>query len=89
MAHMVLYGNIPFWFYPLNSLLLPSIVAFQVSNRLCSAATNLETKQNVAIKKVSKIFDKPILAKRALRELKLLRHFRNHENVSSTSYFFV
>jgi len=47
------------------------------------AATNLDTKQNVAIKKVSKIFDKPILAKRALRELKLLRHFRNHENITS------
>ncbi|TPX47508.1 hypothetical protein SeMB42_g02270 [Synchytrium endobioticum] len=47
------------------------------------AATNLETGQEVAIKKVTKIFDKPILAKRALRELKLLVHFSGHENITS------
>jgi mitogen-activated protein kinase 7 len=35
----------------------------------------------VAIKKISKIFDKRILAKRTLRELKLLRHLHGHENV--------
>ena len=46
-----------------------------------SAAKSMETSQEVAIKKVTKIFDKPILAKRALRELKLLRHFNGHENV--------
>jgi len=44
------------------------------------AARNLETGAEVAIKKVTKVFDKAILAKRALRELKLLRHFNGHEN---------
>lgn len=48
---------------------------------LKSAAKNIQTGQEVAIKKVTKIFDKPILAKRALRELKLLVHFNGHENV--------
>ncbi|TPX37602.1 hypothetical protein SmJEL517_g00493 [Synchytrium microbalum] len=47
------------------------------------AAKNIETSQEVAIKKVTKIFEKPILAKRALRELKLLIHFNGHENITS------
>jgi len=47
------------------------------------AAKNIQTGQEVAIKKVTKIFDKPILAKRALRELKLLVHFNGHENITS------
>ncbi|RKO94901.1 Pkinase-domain-containing protein, partial [Caulochytrium protostelioides] len=45
------------------------------------AARNTETGQEVAIKKVTKVFEKAILAKRALRELKLLRHFHGHENI--------
>ncbi|RKO84047.1 kinase-like domain-containing protein, partial [Blyttiomyces helicus] len=45
------------------------------------AAKSIETGQEVAIKKVTKVFEKSILAKRALRELKLLRHFNGHENV--------
>jgi mitogen-activated protein kinase 7 len=40
----------------------------------------------VAIKKVTKVFEKAILAKRALREVKLLRHFSGHENVSDFFY---
>ncbi|KNC97683.1 CMGC/MAPK protein kinase [Spizellomyces punctatus DAOM BR117] len=47
------------------------------------AAQNLETGQEVAIKKVQKVFEKSILAKRALREIKLLRHFNGHENITS------
>ncbi|KAI9203307.1 kinase-like domain-containing protein [Polychytrium aggregatum] len=47
------------------------------------AARNIETGQEVAIKKVTKVFDKAILAKRALREIKLLRHFNGHENITS------
>jgi len=47
------------------------------------AAKNVQTNQEVAIKKVTKIFEKPILAKRALRELKLLVHFNGHENITS------
>ncbi|KAJ3237763.1 Mitogen-activated protein kinase [Chytriomyces hyalinus] len=45
------------------------------------AAKNLQTGQDVAIKKVLKVFEKSILAKRALREIKLLKHFNGHENV--------
>ncbi|AOA63577.1 Serine/threonine MAP kinase [Komagataella phaffii CBS 7435] len=36
----------------------------------------------VAIKKVTNIFSKKILAKRALREIKLLRHFRGHKYIT-------
>lgn len=50
---------------------------------IVSSAKNIETGQEVAIKKVTKIFDKKILAKRALRELKLLRHFSGHENITN------
>lgn len=46
-----------------------------------SAAKNTQTGEDVAIKKVTKVFEKAILAKRALREVKLLRHFSGHENV--------
>jgi mitogen-activated protein kinase 7 len=41
------------------------------------------TDTDVAIKKVTSVFQKPILAKRALREIKLLRHFAGHENITS------
>lgn len=46
-----------------------------------SAATNSQTGEGVAIKKVTNVFSKKILAKRALREIKLLQHFRGHRNV--------
>ncbi|TFY81907.1 hypothetical protein EWM64_g2113 [Hericium alpestre] len=36
----------------------------------------------VAIKMVTRVFEKTQLAKRALRELTLLRHFNNHENIT-------
>jgi mitogen-activated protein kinase 7 len=52
---------------------------------LLSAARNRQNNQEVAIKKLTKIFDKSILSKRALREVKLLTHFNGHENVT-TSY---
>lgn len=47
------------------------------------AARDLNTQTDVAIKKVHNVFQKPILAKRALREIKLLRHFAGHENITS------
>lgn len=50
---------------------------------ICSAAVNNQTNDGVAIKKVTNVFSKKILAKRALREIKLLQHFRGHRNVSS------
>ncbi|KAK9236934.1 kinase-like domain-containing protein [Lipomyces kononenkoae] len=48
------------------------------------AARYTESSQavGVAIKKVTNIFSKKILAKRALRELKLLTHFRGHKNIT-------
>ncbi|AMD18689.1 HBL213Wp [Eremothecium sinecaudum] len=36
----------------------------------------------VAIKKVTNVFTKTLLCKRSLRELKLLRHFRGHKNIT-------
>lgn len=48
----------------------------------CSAAVNNSSSEGVAIKKVTNVFSKKILAKRALREIKLLQHFRGHRNVS-------
>lgn len=46
------------------------------------AATNVHTGEGVAIKKVTNVFSKKILAKRALREIKLLQHFRGHRNIT-------
>jgi hypothetical protein len=47
---------------------------------------NTQTNEGVAIKKVTNVFSKKILAKRALREIKLLQHFRGHRNVCSFQY---
>ncbi|KAI8840371.1 kinase-like domain-containing protein [Chytriomyces cf. hyalinus JEL632] len=45
-------------------------------------ATSVETGEKVAIKKIrANNFEEPILAKRALRELKLLRHLHGHDNI--------
>ena len=49
---------------------------------VCSAMDKVSNRK-VAIKKIPKAFDDLIDAKRILREVKLLRHFR-HENVSHT-----
>jgi serine/threonine protein kinase len=38
--------------------------------------------ETVAIKLVTQVFEKVQLAKRALREITLLRHFANHENIT-------
>ncbi|KAI8617705.1 kinase-like domain-containing protein [Chytriomyces sp. MP71] len=48
---------------------------------VCAARHN-ETGKDVAIKKVVKVFEKSMLAKRALREIKLLRHFHGHQNIT-------
>ncbi|BGP25090.1 mitogen activated protein kinase 2 [Rhodotorula toruloides] len=48
---------------------------------VCSARNKL-TGDQVAIKKVTKVFQKKILTKRALREIKLLHHFRGHKNIT-------
>jgi hypothetical protein len=53
----------------------------QLTHDRLSAATNTQTGEGVAVKKVTNVFSKKILAKRALREIKLLQHFRGHRNV--------
>lgn len=50
---------------------------------IVSSAKHNESGKDVAIKKVQKVFEKSILAKRALREIKLLRHFNCHENITA------
>ena len=51
---------------------------------VCSAMDKVSNRK-VAIKKIPKAFDDLIDAKRILREVKLLRHFR-HENVSGHAH---
>ena len=48
---------------------------------VCSAL-DANTQERVAIKKIPKAFDVPTTAKRAYREIKILRHFK-HDNVIS------
>lgn len=47
----------------------------------CSSTINEKTKEKVAIKKLHRPFQSEIFAKRAYRELRLLKHMK-HENVS-------
>lgn len=59
---------------------------------VCSAfdikMKNSSKKQNkIAVKKIANIFNKEVLLKRAIRELKLMRHFRGHKNVIIHTYF--
>lgn len=50
---------------------------------VCSARfTEAAEDTTVAIKKVTNVFSKTLLCKRSLRELKLLRHFRGHKNIT-------
>jgi serine/threonine protein kinase len=49
---------------------------------VCAAQAGHDPKEQVAVKKITNVFSKQILAKRALREIKLLQHFRGHRNVS-------
>lgn len=46
-----------------------------------AAMINNNETVHLAIKKVSNIFNKEVLLKRAVRELKLMRHFKGHRNV--------
>lgn len=51
---------------------------------VCSAFDS-KTGEMVAIKKMSNVFSHPLETKRTLRELRLLRHFIEHENVLTIS----
>lgn len=64
-------------------LCLPSLQVECLQGDFSSAANDAVTGDGVAIKKVTNVFSKKILAKRALREIKLLQHFRGHRNVRS------
>lgn len=50
-----------------------------------SSAINEKTKEKVAIKKLHRPFQSEIFAKRAYRELRLLKHMK-HENVSRIQF---
>lgn len=52
-----------------------------LSARFRSAVDDISS-ETVAIKMVTRVFDKVQLAKRALREVTLLRHFNSHENIT-------
>ncbi|WWC69827.1 uncharacterized protein I206_103770 [Kwoniella pini CBS 10737] len=47
-----------------------------------SSARNNQTGETCAVKKVTNVFQKKILTKRCLRELRLLHHFRGHKNIT-------
>ena len=49
---------------------------------IVSSAVDEISGETVAIKMVTRVFAKTSLAKRTLRELTLLRHFSNHENIT-------
>ncbi|KAH0288559.1 mitogen-activated protein kinase spm1 [Aureobasidium namibiae CBS 147.97] len=49
---------------------------------VCAAQAGHDPKEQVAVKKITNVFSKQILAKRALREIKLLQHFRGHRNIT-------
>lgn len=46
---------------------------------VCTASN--KTDAGVAIKKITNVFEGKALAKRALREIKLLQHFHDHRNI--------
>lgn len=48
---------------------------------IVAAAIEVTCEAPVAIKKVSNIFSKEVLLKRAIRELKFMRYFKGHKNV--------
>ena len=60
----------------------PPFVSPSLTNQIVSSAADEISGETVAIKMVTRVFAKTSLAKRALRELTLLRHFSNHENIT-------
>ncbi|KAK9743041.1 hypothetical protein RND81_03G213000 [Saponaria officinalis] len=72
-----LYGNL----FEVSSKYVPPLrpVGRGAYGIVC-AAVNSQTREEVAIKKISSAFDNRVDAKRTLREIKLLRHM-NHDNV--------
>ena len=60
----------------------PSQISSFLATDSDSSAADEISGETVAIKMVTRVFEKVSLAKRALRELALLRHFNNHENIT-------
>lgn len=56
--------------------------SLSVTNHSHRSAADEISGETVAIKLVTRVFDKVQLAKRALREITLLRHFSGHENIT-------
>ncbi|OCF31986.1 CMGC/MAPK protein kinase [Kwoniella heveanensis CBS 569] len=52
-----------------------------------ASARNAQTGETCAVKKVTNVFQKKILTKRCLRELRLLHHFRGHKNASALHFY--
>ena len=74
-----------FFLFPCKKLIFfPFSNGFYINQHpiIVSSAADEISGETVAIKMVTRIFAKATLAKRALRELALLRHFNNHENVT-------
>ena len=63
--------------------LCTKIICIVLLNVLCSSALDTERNIKVAIKKLARPFQSPIHAKRAYREIRMLKHM-NHENVILT-----
>src|SRR4051794_34485270 len=76
------YGIVWYVFSPVSGFVTSILSTTNWSVYFGSAATNNQTGEGVAIKKVTNVFSKKILAKRALREIKLLQHFRG-KNLST------
>ncbi|KAI4376146.1 hypothetical protein MLD38_013937 [Melastoma candidum] len=78
------YGNL----FEVNTKYVPPLRPIgRGAYGLVCAAVNLETREEVAIKKIGNAFDNMIDAKRTLREIKLLRHM-DHENVVCFHFIF-
>jgi mitogen-activated protein kinase 1/3 len=74
-------GNI----FELSSKYIPPIEPIgRGAYGIVCCATNSETNEEVAIKKIANAFDNRVDAKRTLREIKLLSHM-DHDNVISSS----
>jgi serine/threonine protein kinase len=64
------------------SVRILSLFETKPTREIVSSAVDEISGETVAIKMVTRVFAKTSLAKRALRELTLLRHFSNHENIT-------
>lgn len=72
------YGVVMYVPYAHMDVLKP----LNVSSALHSSAADEISGETVAIKLVTRVFEKIQFAKRALREITLLRHFSHHGNIT-------